>query len=117
VNARSARTKSLRGDARRGYGSGGGIRVESTSVIGFSESWEIRDLGSLPLFRRDAVMDSARSEGLEGSTSYQARRRLPDDGGLEGDYERDGTARGSFRMLRAGEVVVRGEGGKSKRGR
>jgi len=115
VSARSARSKLLRGSVARGFRSSGGIRTESTSVIGFSESWEIRDLDSLPLFRRDDVMDSSRTEELEGSRSYQSRRRLPDGNGLEGDYDRDGSKRGSFRMLRAGEVLVRGEGKKSKR--
>jgi hypothetical protein len=87
---------------------------DSASVVGYSETWEIRDLFAKPLFLRSAQMSGARAESLEGITSFKAHEIY--DGGdmLEGVYERDLIMRGSFKMMRAGTVSIVG-GKKSKR--
>jgi hypothetical protein len=113
VNARGSKAKSLRGSAERGFRSGGSIRAESASIIGFSESWEISKLDSHPVFRRSDEMGSIRTESLEGATVYETREVLPDGAELVGRFERDDVQVGSFRMLRAGSITI--VGNKSRR--
>ncbi len=111
VSMLGQRTKILRGNAEQGFRSTGVMRAESASVIGFSETWEVRDLHQLPLFVRSDTMGSIRTERLEGATRYQVR--AISDGGrrLEGDFDRDGALRGTFQMIRAGDVIIIGEDG------
>jgi len=113
VNARDALSKTLRGDPRRGYGSAGAMRTGSASVIGFTQRWEIRDLDGLPVFLRADEMGSARTESLQGETSYETTELRDGGNELVGRFERDGVLHGSFRLIRAGEVRILGA--KSKR--
>jgi hypothetical protein len=95
-----SRSKSLRGSREAGYRSTGGIRVQSTSVIGYSEIWSIADLELLPVFSFDARMGSGRTEDMEGRTAYRVTEIEPGGRQLVGRYERDGTRHGTFRMTR-----------------
>ncbi len=104
VNPRGMRAKSLRGDGKRGYRSAGTMNVDSASTIGYSETWEIRDPESLPEFVRKDVMGGGRAENLEGTTAYRSERILESGSLIEGSFERDAHQRGTFRMLRAGEI-------------
>ncbi len=104
VNPQWARSKSLRGDPERGYQSGGAPNRESASVIGYSESWEIRDPAGEPVFRRSDEMSSGRSLALDGQTEYRSslRDRGPDR--LTGSFSRDRSQTGSFVMMRSGPI-------------
>lgn len=108
VTTLNQRSKTLRGDVERGFRSRGSLRADSASVIGFSETWEVRNPTSLPVFLRSDTMDSLRTEGLQGVIRYQVRLVSDDGNQLEGDYDRDGTQRGTFQMYRAGEVTIIG---------
>jgi hypothetical protein len=103
IDGHMARSKSLRGSSERGYRSVGSLHSESASVIGYHESWRIDDPSRLPRFTRDDSMGSGRTEGLAGHTEYTTRQVLAGGDELRGEFQRDGTLRGSFRMLRMGE--------------
>ncbi|MBW2388912.1 MAG: hypothetical protein JRG89_10795 [Deltaproteobacteria bacterium] len=106
VNSQWARGKSLRGNPQRGYRSGGTPNRESASVIGYSEAWEIRDLASLPVFRRTDEMSSGRSVALSGTTEY---RSAAVDRGLDritGHFSRDQLQSGTFVMIRSGPIEM-----------
>lgn len=100
---RNSRSKTLRGSFERGFRSGGSLRSTSASVIEYRELWSIEDPTGKPVFGRDDVLGSARTEAMEGRTRYETRE--VDSGGnvLSGHFERDAVMRGSFRMTRAGE--------------
>lgn len=104
TNARGIRTKTLRGSPEKGYGSGGGLRAESTSVIGYQESWTIEGLPDEPVFARSDLMGSGRTEDLEGRTEYATEQVLDGGARLRGRFARDGHQEGSFEMMRAGDV-------------
>ena len=75
VNSRGARSKSLRKTAQQGYRSSGSMRRDSVSVIGYSETWEILELAGLPIFRRNDVMESGRSDAA--ACTWSASALLP----------------------------------------
>ena len=81
----------------------------SASVVTYIESWSVERAGSLPVFRLQATLGSARTESLEGVTLYTSTA-LDSSGDLvRGTFERDETRHGSFRMLRAGPVTGLGK--------
>jgi len=104
INTRGSKSKSLRGSDEEGWQSTARARAASASVITYQETWSIEDPGGLPRFLQQDVMASARTETLEGLTSYQTT--AIEDGGnvLVGRFQRDGTREGSFTMRRSGEV-------------
>ena len=107
VNSRGARNKSLRGSAARGYRTSGSMQRDSFSVIGFSETWEVDQLTGDPVFRLTDVMDSGRSDSLDGKASYTTTSKLRSKGktsAIKGEFDRDGVQQGTFEMLRAGSV-------------
>jgi len=108
VNPRGAKSKGLRGSQKRGYKSAGGLRAESASVIGYSESWYIEGLPKKPIFTRDDTMGSGSTENIEGRTRYTTETVDADGSLLRGTYVRDGTRHGTFTMQRVGEIVVIG---------
>lgn len=108
VNPRGARSKGLRGSPAEGYASTGGLRAESASVIGYSESWRISGLPAKPVFTRDDTMGSASTENIQGRTEYATESVSADGNEVRGTFVRDGTRRGSFVMRRAGRVFVMG---------
>ncbi len=108
VNPRGARSKGLRGNPAEGYASLGGLRAESASVIGYSESWRIGRLLAKPVFTRDDILGSAHTENIRGRTQYVTESVQSDGNELRGTFVRDGTRRGGFVMRRAGELFVMG---------
>ena len=110
VNPRGAKSKGLRGSARSGYHSAGGLRAESVSVIGYSESWTVEGLQSAPVFTQDVVMGSGRTEDLQGRTRYTGEKVSNDGREVRGTFVRDGTRHGTFTLRRIADVIVMGSG-------
>jgi hypothetical protein len=108
VNPRGAKSKGMRGNARRGFRSAGGLRSESASVIGYSESWSIEGLPAKPVFTHDVVMGSGRTENMEGRTRYSGEQVSEDGNEVRGSFVRDGTRRGTFVLRRSGAAVLIG---------
>ena len=108
INPRGAKSKGLRGNPRRGFRSAGGLRSESASVIGYSESWSIEGLPAKPVFTHDVVMGSGRTENMEGRTRYSAERVSEDGNEVRGSFVRDGTRRGTFVLRRSGAASLIG---------
>jgi hypothetical protein len=105
VNNRGARVKNLSGSAAVGFRSTGSMQRDSVSVIGYSETWEILELAGLPVFRRNDVMESGRSDSLTGSTQYSATEINRKASIIKGDFDRDGVQKGSFEMVRTGSAT------------
>jgi len=99
VNGRGSRSKRLRATGS-GWGSSPAAAPQSASVITFTADWSIENEASLPLFQLEDALGSAMTDSLEGATRYETER--VEEGGrvLRGSYDRDGTRRGTFRMLR-----------------
>ncbi len=108
VNPRGAKSKGLRGSPSRGYRSAGGLRSESASVIGYSESWSVEGLPARPVFTQDVVMGSGRTEDMQGRTRYSGDVVSPEGNEVRGSFVRDGTRRGSFVLRRAGGAILMG---------
>jgi murein DD-endopeptidase MepM/ murein hydrolase activator NlpD len=102
VNSRGSKTKTLRGSASAGWSSGRRAGAASASVLTYSEQWDIESPAKLPVFIRSDMMSGGNTEGIEGVTRYTTRAASP--GELSGDYERDGTRHGTFRMFRSASV-------------
>jgi len=100
---RNSKSKTLRGSFERGFKSGGSLRSASTSVIEYHELWSIEDPTGKPIFGRDDVLGSARTEAMEGRTRYVTREVEEGGNVLRGHFERDGVMQGSFRLTRAGD--------------
>ncbi len=109
VSARSAKIKTLRAAGPGGYRSSGPAHADSASVIGYSETWEVRDLEGVPVFVRSALMGATRTEDLTGETSYRSETVSDAGRHLVGSFERDGVERGSFQMMRAGKIALAGK--------
>jgi hypothetical protein len=116
INARGAGSKTLRGSADRGYRSAGAMNQQSTSVIGYSETWSIEEPASLPVFGRRDSLGSGRTESMEGYTEYATTRVEQEGGLLAGGYRRDGARSGSFRMLRSGGISHAGDENERRKG-
>jgi len=108
VDARAARSKSLRGTPTSGYESVGGLRPESSSVIGYSESWRIEGLPLQPVFTRVDLLGSGVTQDLEGQTRYQTDWVSADGDELRGVFVRDGSRKGRFAMRRMRKLIVKG---------
>jgi hypothetical protein len=108
VNPRGSKSKGLRGSPAKGYRSVGGLRSESVSVIGYSESWSVEALSSTPVFTQDVVMGSGRTEDMQGRTRYAADQIGAGGREVRGVFGRDGTRRGRFVLRRAGDPIVMG---------
>jgi hypothetical protein len=81
----------------------------SASMIRYVESWRVDPAEEGPIFVREEALRSERAEDLDGVTIYTTREVA--DGGrlLRGDFERDGTQRGTFTMTRAAGVHGHGD--------
>ena len=88
----------------------GGLRSESVSVIGYSESWSVEGLSEKPVFTQDVAMGSGLTEDLQGRTRFSAEFVSADGREVRGIFERDGTSHGTFVLRRAGESLVLGGG-------
>jgi hypothetical protein len=111
VNDRGMKSKKLRKVEGDGWRSQSASRSVSASVLSYVEHWSIEGTPGRPVFRREDQLGAERSEGLDGVTLYSTTRVDPSGDLLQGDFERDGTRHGSFRMLRAAPVSgVKGSG-------
>jgi hypothetical protein len=104
VDARTARTKTLRPDGRGAFASGARARAGSASAVAFGERWEVRDVDGEPEFTIAASLSSGRTDSLEGVTRFTADSADAEAGRIEGAYARDETETGRFYMWRKGEV-------------
>lgn len=106
INERGSRAKSLRGSPERGFRSTGNLRSASASVIAYVEIWSVDDPNGLPVFTRDDLLGSGRTESMQGRTRYTTTEVSSDATQLRGRFERDGSMHGSFRLTRAGAAQV-----------
>lgn len=104
ANTRGVKTKTLRpSGGATAYSSGEASEAESALVVTYSETWSIEGLPDQPVFTRDDSMGSAATESMSGRTVYRTESVTP-DGDLEGSFDRDGTRKGRFRLMRSAEV-------------
>ncbi len=113
VNPRGSKSKTLRGSVEEGWRSTQKANAPSVSVITYVEHWSVEGLPDRPVFTREDQLGSQRTETLEGVTRYTTREVSGDGNSLLGEFERDGTRRGSFRMTRSGESRDVKDSGKS----
>ena len=114
VNTRGRRTKLLDAVEGDGWRSGAHATPGSTSVVTYTENWSVERTTTLPVFRLQATLGSARTESLEGVTLYTSTAVDSSGDLVRGTFERDGTRHGSFRMLRAGPVAGVGNSGERR---
>jgi hypothetical protein len=101
VGNRGSKKKTLR---RRGddWQSASRSTAASASIVSFVEHWSISDPTGKPTFRREDVLGSAETEGLEGVTQYTTTEVLDGGNELHGSFTRDESRRGIFRLTRSG---------------
>jgi hypothetical protein len=101
VNDRGSKEKTLRQDGDD-WRSTGRTRVPSAMVITYQENWIVESASELPVFIREEMLGSASTGNMEGRTEYRTEEIQAGGDVLVGTYQRDGTRRGTFRMMRAG---------------
>jgi len=101
LNSRGMKSKTLR-NTRGVWSSSSRATAASASVVSYTESWSIEGTPELPVFRREDSLGGERTESMDGVTLFTTTSVDPTGDVLEGSYERDGSRRGTFRMLRAG---------------
>jgi hypothetical protein len=103
VGKRGSKQKTLR---KRGedWQSANRSTAASASIVSYVELWSVSDPTGKPTFRREDVLGSAETEGLEGVTQYVTTEVLNGGSELRGLFTRDESRRGSFRMVRSGET-------------
>ncbi len=101
VGQRGSKQKTLR---KRGddWQSANRSTAASASIVSYVEHWSISDPTGKPTFRREDVLGSAETEGLEGVTQYTTTEVLDGGDRLRGSFSRDESRRGTFRMVRSG---------------
>jgi len=101
VGHRGSKQKTLR---KRGddWVSTNRATAASASIVTYVEHWSISDAAGKPTFRREDVLGSAETEGLEGVTQYTTTEVLDGGNELRGSFSRDESRRGTFRMVRSG---------------
>jgi hypothetical protein len=110
VNERGMKSKSLR-KSDAGWASFSRASAASASVIGYTEYWSIDDGSGGPVFKREDVLGSERSENLDGVTLYTTEQIESGGNVLQGQFVRDGTRHGTFRMMRtAGTEGLKSDG-------
>jgi hypothetical protein len=102
LNPRGMKSKTLR-SARGVWSSSSRPTAASASVVSYTEAWSIEGTPELPVFRRADSLGGERTEEVDGLTLYTSTRADPAGDAYEGSYDRDGTRKGTFRMMRAGE--------------
>jgi hypothetical protein len=102
VNSRGQKAKTLR-PLDGAWRSTNRNTAASALVVTYVESWSIAGLPDRPVFRREDTLGSARTESLDGVEQFTTTARGPRGDEYAGDYERDESRRGRFRMTRAGE--------------
>lgn len=115
VNDRGSKQKTLRGNDQSGWKTSSRARPNSVSIVTYTENWTIEGLPENPVFERRDSMGGGLTDSLEGITRFAATRVLPSGNRLQGNYERDGTRHGTFRMMRSGPVGGLKKAAKSQR--
>jgi hypothetical protein len=111
VNPRGKKSKTLRGSDDKGWASQTRATAASASVITYVENWSIDGMPAAPVFQRADILGSARTENLDGITRYTTLEISEDGGILRGEFVRDGTRIGTFRLTRSGKSMgVKGSG-------
>ena len=113
INSRGSRSKSLSGSDTKGWSSArrGGAGYKSSRFITYEETWNIDGLPDKPRFERQDSMGSGGSEDFEGRTLYETTSIEAGGDVLRGNFDRDGTRKGTFRLARTGKVHSVAEGG------
>lgn len=102
VNDRGSKSKTLREHGDDGWRSTTRPSAASASIVTYVENWSIEGAVGEPIFRREDVLGSGRTESLEGVTEYATTEVASGGTVLRGTFERDGTRHGTFRMTRSG---------------
>ena len=102
INTRGSKSKTLAGSDAAGWKSVASPQAQGANVVTYSEIWGVKDAASKPVFLRNESLGSGAMEALEGGTVFKTESVAP--GELRGTYDRDGTRKGTFRMVRAGPV-------------
>lgn len=103
VNSRGSKTKTLRpAQGGTSYTSGEAAAADSAMVVTYSETWTITGLPEAPVFSRDDSMGSGVTESMSGRTVWATENVGPNGDEISGSYERDGTRKGRFKLIRAG---------------
>lgn len=102
INTRGSKSKTLAGSDAAGWKSVASAQPQSANVMTYTETWGVKDAASKPVFLRNESLGSAMMDTLEGGTVYKTESVA--DGELRGSFDRDGTRKGTFRMVRAGAV-------------
>jgi len=118
INSRGSRTKSLSGSDEKGWSSSrGGANYKSSRFVTYEETWSITGLPDKPRFERQDSMGAAGSEEFEGKTVYETTAIEQGGDVIRGNFDRDGTRKGTFRLARTGGLhSVSESGGKSASG-
>ncbi len=114
VNTRGSRSKSLRGNDKKGWKSSGRNTVASASVVGYQENWSIQGEAGKRVFAFDEIFGNAVSDSAEGRTLYSESEISPSGKQIKGSYQRDDIRRGTFRMFRTKNVRSLKSQGKEK---
>ena len=103
INPRGKKRKTLRkkGGSYESVSSSAGL---SASQVTYQEQWSIGDPEGLPIFQRRDTLGSARAETMDGVTRYSVTDVLREGEEMRGNFERDESRRGRFRMMRAGAI-------------
>jgi hypothetical protein len=101
VNERGMKSKTLK-NSDGNWASFSRNTAASASVISYVEHWSIDSGDTGPIFRREDVLGSERSEDLDGVTLYTTTVIGSEDGSMSGSFERDGSRHGTFKMTRSG---------------
>lgn len=102
INTRGSKTKTLAGSDAAGWKSQAAAQSPSANVVTYTETWGVRNAATKPVFLRNESLGSATLEALEGGTVFETENVAPAE--LRGRYDRDGTRKGTFRMVRSGPV-------------
>lgn len=103
-NSRGSKAKSLRRKRNGNWQSSGAAQVRSASIVGYHETWSIDWVDGAPTFTRDDTLGSERAEAMSGRTLYRGLVVSPVGDRVEGEFARDESRRGTFRMVRSGEA-------------
>lgn len=103
-NTRGSKSKTLRRKHDGSWQSRGSAQIQSASMVGYTEIWTIEGLDGVPTFTRDDVLGSQRAESMSGRTQYRGLEVVGDGEQIRGEFARDESRRGTFRMLRGGDV-------------
>ncbi len=104
VNARGARTKTLRGSDARGWKTTSRMTATSASVVGYQENLTVEGLDGLPVFLREDVVGNALRASDRGGSRFETEEVRGAGNVLVGRYARDEHRRGRFRMWRTEDV-------------